>query len=42
VAVAIALAGAVAAAVLIPNQPPETACEPVVEVSGPPVSPQRS
>jgi hypothetical protein len=41
VAVGIALVGAVAAAILIPSQPPQTACEPVVEVSGPRVSPQR-
>jgi EmrB/QacA subfamily drug resistance transporter len=40
VAVAITLAGAVAAAILIPSQPPQTACEPV-EISGPQVSPQR-
>ena len=40
VAVAITLAGAVAAAILIPSQPPQTACEPI-ELSGPQVSPQR-
>jgi EmrB/QacA subfamily drug resistance transporter len=40
VAVAITLVGAVAAAMLIPSQPPQTACEPI-EISGPLVSPQR-
>jgi hypothetical protein len=40
VAVAITLVGAVAAAILIPSQPPQTACEPI-EISGPQVSPQR-
>src|SRR5262249_55319277 len=40
VAVAVCLVGAVAAAILIPNQPPETACfEPEIEVSGPQPSP---
>jgi EmrB/QacA subfamily drug resistance transporter len=42
VAAAITLVGAVAAAILIPSQPPETACfEPEIEVSGPRVSLQR-
>ena len=40
VAVAITLVGAVAAAILIPSQPPQTACEPL-EISGSRVSPQR-
>jgi hypothetical protein len=40
VAVAITLMGALAAAMLIPSQPPQTACEPI-EISGPLVSPQR-
>jgi EmrB/QacA subfamily drug resistance transporter len=40
VAVVITLIGAVAAAILIPSQPPQTACEPI-EISGPLVSPQR-
>ena len=40
VAVAITVVGAVAAAILIPSQPPEVACEPI-EISGPQVSPQR-
>ena len=41
VAAAITLGGAVAAAILIPNQPPETACV-EVEISGPQLSPQRT
>ena len=41
VAAAIALVGAVAAAILIPSQPPQTACLPVGEISGPQVLPQR-
>jgi EmrB/QacA subfamily drug resistance transporter len=40
VAAGIALAGAVFAAMLIPNQPPQAASEPVAEISGPQVSPQ--
>jgi hypothetical protein len=40
VAVAVTLVGAVAAATLIPSQPPKTACEPI-EISGPQISPQR-
>jgi EmrB/QacA subfamily drug resistance transporter len=40
VAVAITLVGAVAAAILIPSQPPQTACEPI-EIREPQVSPQR-
>jgi hypothetical protein len=39
VAVAICLAGAAAAAILIPNQPPETACW-EAEITGPQLSPQ--
>jgi hypothetical protein len=40
VAAAIALAGAVVAAILIPDQPPQTASDPAGEISGPQVSPQ--
>ncbi len=41
VAAGIALAGAVVAAILIPSQPPETACVELEELSGPQALPQR-
>jgi EmrB/QacA subfamily drug resistance transporter len=41
VAVAVTLVGAVAAAILIPNQPPQTACVDLEELTGAQLSPQR-